>query len=283
MISVSSMAFGHDAKIGSKAFSKLARRFRSCGISGIEMVPPLQWPGWLDANPFEAGLVRSMLADDGMCCPALQSILFGVEGACLFAGGDQGRAKLADHILIVAELAAALGAPVMVLGSPQLRQRGGILPAQALQIATAFLHTLAERLSGVGVSLCIEPNARAYGCDFITTLAEGESLVRLVGHPNFGLHFDTGGSLMEHAVPAEEAAGCTLAFRHVHVSEPHLIPFDPRSAVSHLDVRHSLERLHYGGWVSLEMRRADLDTVLSIAQSFAAIYGTPCPAANQES
>lgn len=273
MLSVSSMAFGDEVPVGGPGFPALAGFLRDRGVSGIELVPAQEWRGWEGATPAAAARLRDALSGEGMACPAFQSILFGVEGAAVFAGGDAGRRIMADHVARVADLAAPLGASVLVFGSPGLRRRGDLPGDEASAVAADFLRGVAERIAPSGVALCIEPNSRGYGCDFVTTMAEADALVRAVDHPSFGLHLDTGSACMERAYVAGEVEAFAGRFRHAHVSEPRLAPFEADSEVDHAAVADALARTGYEGWTSLEMARADLGTVRSCVAAFAAAYG----------
>lgn len=273
MLSVTSMSFGDSVAVSSPEFSDLATNFRAAGIWGIELVPALEWGGWDGATVAAASRLRNRMADEGMACPAFQSILFGIDGAALFAGGDDGRKILGDHVVRVAGLAEVLGAGALVFGSPGLRKRGSLSMEEATAVAAEFFRNVAERIAPTGVALCIEPNAKGYGCDFVTSMAEGDALVQAVGHPSFALHFDTGSSRMEDASPAAEVAKFSGRFRHMHASEPLLAPFDLEGTVDHPAVARVLEGSGYGGWTSLEMKKADLATVVRCASAFGNAYG----------
>ena len=57
--------------------------------------------------------------------------------------------------------------------------RGAVSPVDALSIAVDFFSaTLGEHAAARDVTLCIEANPPEYGCDFVTTTAEGRRAVR---------------------------------------------------------------------------------------------------------
>jgi len=225
---------------------------RDAGFTGIEVAPTRVWPGWEGAVPAAAARLRTMFSGEGFTVPAIQAILFGAGDVALF--GDHGqRARLRDHLLRAADLAAALGAGVMVFGAPSARRRGSLPPAEAMAAAADFLAAAGRDISSRGTVLCIEPNPAAYGCDFVTTSADGASLVEASASPGIGLHLDAAGM----ALAGEDAAAAvrTLAgrFAHFHASEPDLGPWQSPSA-DHAGIGAALAGSGYPGWVSLEMR-----------------------------
>jgi sugar phosphate isomerase/epimerase len=187
---------------------------------------------------------------------ALQAILYGRLDLKVFAS-DAVREATLDHIGRVAELAALLGARVMVFGSPLNRDRGELSPGDAFESAIEFFQEGGRRCVSQDVYLCLEPLPEAYGNTFVTCWRDAAELVRTVDTPGFGLHLDTGCIQLAGDDPAEAVLECAGLFRHFHVSEPHLVGLQ-KPAIDHRRVGKALEKAGYGGWISIEMRRADL-------------------------
>lgn len=233
---------------------------RAHGHAGVEVAPTVLWPGWEGATPAAAGAYRARLEDEGLVCPAIQSVLYGVEGTLFGPAGK--RRRFCDHLRRVAELAHALRAAVVVLGAPAHRRRQGLGADEAYVSGVETFRTLAPDFAAAGTTLCLEPNPPEYGCDFVTTAAEGAALVDAVGSPGFGLHLDAGALILANErLPV-------LEVRHFHASEPHLRSFG-RPSPRHAEFAAGLN----GGWVSLEMRRAglgELDRALGfLAETYA--------------
>lgn len=140
---------------------------RERGVTGIEIAPATIWRNWEGSTVVAAARYRAFLADAGFKVPALQALLFGRPEARLFDKG--GEAQLLAHLAHVASLAGALGAKVAVLGAPQHRDRGTRSWSQALEQAVPVLRRAAQSFRDHGSCLCIEPNPRAYGCNFVCT------------------------------------------------------------------------------------------------------------------
>lgn len=221
------------------------------GIRGIEVAPTKVWPDWQGATPAAAQAYRRRLDDEGFAVPALQAVLFGKAQARLFDAA--GEAALREHLPLVASLAGALGAKAVVLGAPKQRDRGELAPEAAHAHAADVFRALAPVFADCGTCLCIEPNPPQYGCNFVTTAAEGASLVRRVAHPGFGLHLDAAAMFIvgDRLAAVWADAGCLV--RHYHISEPDLGDFTAPQ-VPHTENLAALRACGYAGWCSVEMR-----------------------------
>src|SRR6185437_14047549 len=116
----------------------------------------------------------------------------------------------------------ALGAHVLVFGSPKNRLRGDLPLDSAISIACDFFQELGDAAASHGVSLCIEANPAAYGCDFVTTTAEAADLCRRVNHPAIRVNGDLGGMTMSGETPAQALENAGSYIGHFHASEPQL-------------------------------------------------------------
>jgi sugar phosphate isomerase/epimerase len=225
---------------------------RNKGVTGIEVAPTRLWPEWAGATPAAARLARVRLADEGFEVPSMQAILFGKPDLSLFGDGT----AFTDHVRGVADLAAALGAHVLVYGAPKSRDRGALTPVAAFDRAVEVLCVVAAECAARNTVLCIEPNPADYGCNFVVNSAEGLALVQAVDSPGLRLHLDTAAMVLAGEDPAGAVAAADAYLSHVHISEPHLAPIVPAS-IDHARVGRSLRRIGYRNWVAIEMRRVD--------------------------
>jgi len=231
-----------------EVFSLLRRH----GIEGIEVAPTAVWGSWEEMTVPKARAYRRWLGEQGFEAPAMQAILYGRPQARLFEA--HGEAALLQHFARVACIASGLEARVAVLGAPAQRDRGGRSWPQALEHAAAVLRKAAMLFHDQGCCLCIEPNPRRYGCNFVNTAAEGIELVAAVDHPGLRLHLDAAGLYLEREDLAAVLPAALPVLRHFHVSEPDLGDFR-ESKVPHTDNLCHLGAAGYAGWCSVEMRR----------------------------
>jgi D-psicose/D-tagatose/L-ribulose 3-epimerase len=223
------------------------------GIGGIEVAPTAVWGSWETMTVPKARAYRQFLAEQGFEVPALQAILYGKPEARLFE--EHGEAVLLEHFAMVARIAAALEARVAVLGAPSQRDRAGRSWPQALEHAAAVLRQAAVVFHDQGCCLCIEPNPRRYGCNFVNNAAEGLELVAAVDHPGLRLHLDAAAMYLEKDDLVSVLPAAFPVLRHFHVSEPDLGDFR-QSTVPHVENLRHLTAAGYAGWCSVEMRRS---------------------------
>jgi len=244
---------------------------REQGVAGVEVAPTKLWPDWSGADPAAAAAARARYAEAGFAVPALQAILFGRPDLTVF--GDT-LPSLVAHVGRVAALAAALGAGVLVFGSPKNRARGALSPDEAMARAEPAFRAMAEACAPHGVTLCLEPNPPAYGCDFATGWRDAAALVRRVDHPHFGLHLDVACLALAGEDAAEAIAATLPLVRHFHVTEPELADF-AAPKLDHARIGRAVRGSGYAGWLSIEMRRS-ADPLRSVGEAVgkvAAWYG----------
>jgi D-psicose/D-tagatose/L-ribulose 3-epimerase len=222
------------------------------GAEGVEIAPTKVWPSPLEASADEVRGYRDSWERRGLRIVALQSLLFGRPELVLFEG-EPARRQTIVYLTGMIDLAAALGAEAMVFGSPKNRLAAGRPRKEVDAIAVAIFRTLGDHAARRSLAFCIEANPTAYGCDFITTMAEASDLVERVGSEGFGLHVDTGGMALTGEDPAEILSEQVSNWRHFHISEPYLSPIG-RTGVDHRAFARVARRVGFDRWASIEMK-----------------------------
>lgn len=224
------------------------------GVSGVELAPTKVWPSPLETTAAEVRAYRDSWERRGLRIVALQALLFGRPDLTLF-GDPATRRQTVDYLKGMIGLAAALGAGPLVFGSPKNRQVGARTRAEAEAIAVATFRELGACAHRLGVTFCIEPNPPAYGCDFVTSAAEGADLVERVACEGFGLHLDTGAMTLAGDPVASIFARTSSYWSHFHISEPNLAPVG-RGGANHWAITGAVRRAGYARWLSIEMKEA---------------------------
>ncbi|MDR2173608.1 MAG: sugar phosphate isomerase/epimerase [Burkholderiales bacterium] len=244
----------------------IARLLRANGAAAIEASPAL-FTAPLDAvTPAMAKEVRAFWEDAGLPIVAMQSLLFGKPNLSLFQSAHE-RTEMAQYLRHIFRLAGSLGAIPLIFGSPGNRKRKELSPENAFETGASFFAELAPYAQSEGVVLCIEANAEAYGCDFITTHAEAAQLVKTVNHPGFGLQIDTGVMQMNGEAPdalKQCLTDLNIIPSHVHISQPFLEPVVSLDVSFHQSLYQTLCDLSYPGIVSIEMKRPEKDQTATI-------------------
>jgi len=221
------------------------------GIAGVELVPARVCERPWEADWRAVAAVRRLWEEQGLPIVALQALLFGRDGMALF-GSEGARRLLADHLAGIVDLAAGLGAESLVFGAPRQRRRGTLDVATATAIAVPFFRTLARRAADRGVWLCLDANPPAYGCDFLTASRDVIDFVSTVAADGLGVHLDTGGMHLAGESAAAVIAAAGPRWRHVHASDPHLVPLGD-GGTDHRAVARLLATAAYDRWVSVEI------------------------------
>lgn len=258
-----------------KAFALLARS----GVQGIEIAPGLTFPSEQDPicpsgeaiDAFEAQLHRH-----GLGLVAMQSLLYGDPQAQLF-GDDLQRERFEARMTAAIALAGRLAIPTLVFGSPTNRSLPSYIPAiQCEADAVSVFRHLGDACLLYGCRIGVEPVPKAYGTNFLNSLAEALAFVTRVDHFAIALTLDTG-AMLDNA-----ELDVTLAIidehlgliSHVQISAPGLKGF-PSDTGSVQRVVDRLEERGYDGSVSIEMRAgagSNLETLRDAIEASASIF-----------
>jgi sugar phosphate isomerase/epimerase len=276
-LAVSNLAW--PAELGDLAIDRLV----TLGVTGVEVAPTRLAP-WEDLNPTLAHGYRARLADAGLSISSLQAILYGRSELTLLGDRDA-FAALAEHIRTVADLAAALGAEVMVLGAPRNRLRGATPILEAWALGRDRLEALGEIAAASGVVIGIEPVPGHYGGDFLTQWRDVLAMVREVDNPGVAVHLDTGCVALGGDRIEEAIAACRDHLAHFHAAQPDLADFAVPAA-NHTAAAAALRDVGYPGWVSIEMKEQvgdPLGATETAVRAVQAIYDALPAAAPQRS
>lgn len=271
-LAVSNIAWGGDA-----LDPKILKILRRHGVEGIEAAPGRLWPDRSSATLEGAREWARRHRGEGFSVPAMQALLFGVQGAAIF-GTRAEEDVLASEISKVCALGAALGAKALVFGSPGLRNPVGMEPDAVRVRASEVFRRLGGCAAAEGVVLVLEANPPAYGCSFLTTLADAAAFVAELDAPGLGLHLDAGQLAMSEPDPAESIASLLPRCLHLHASQPNLGRFQDPSEI-HAPLASALvDSPCPSEWISLEMRRDESDVPGAIAEALAALRRIYAPA-----
>jgi sugar phosphate isomerase/epimerase len=242
----------------------IARLLADHAVRAIEVAPGRLFANPSSVHPDDVAAVRAFWADFGIDIVAMQSLLFGGPHVSLFGTSEERRA-MADYLQHLVDLAGRLGCGPLVFGSPRNRTRGTLPEEEAFRRAAEFFLPLAQRAADKGCVIAFEPNARDYGCDFVTHISEAVHLARMVNHPGFRVQLDCAVAAMEGDSP-EMIRDAAPWIVHVHASAPFL-----GQLTEGLPIAPLLDAVTQGGYqghVSIEMRKpGDGSAVTSVSQA----------------
>ena len=251
-LAVSNIAWPADAD------AEAATMLVAHGAAGVEVAPARVCDRPWEAPADRVMAYRRFWEDRGLPIVALQALLFGRPDLVLF-GDAAARRLLREQLVAIIDLAAGLGAPRLVFGSPKNRRRGSLGRMQAETIAVAFFRELGSVAADRGVWLCIEPNPVEYGCDFLVDSREVIEFVERVGKDGLGVHLDSGAMALTAESPPAIMAAAGPRWRHFHASEPGLAAVGS-GGVDHAAIATALRGVGYEGYVSVEMMQGPAGT-----------------------
>jgi D-psicose/D-tagatose/L-ribulose 3-epimerase len=220
-------------------------------IRGIEVAPTKIWSDPTNESPEVIKEYKKYWKKNGIEISSLQSILFGHPEMNIFTT-QQSRQQMLRYIEKMIQVSAFLGAKIMVFGSPKNRDRKGMKIDEALEISAEFFYKIGEKAKLHGIFFCIEPNPRQYGTDFVNNTNEAIEVIKLVNHPYFRLHLDSGALTVNQEDYEEAITQGFQLMKHFHISERNLLPIGT-TEVDHAKIAAILRKLHYKRWVSIEM------------------------------
>lgn len=204
------------------ADSAAAARLRAAGVEALEAAPSRLFSDIPGTSNDRAKAVAAHWRVQGLPILSMQSLLYGCPDLRLFGSAADQRALVA-HLEKVIGLAGAMGCRALVFGSPGNRQKGARSFAQAAQEAAPVFRDIGDICAAAGPTFCLEANAAAYGCDFMTCLQEAGDVVALVNHAHVRLVLDTGNMALSGDGP-DDAVAVAPMIAHMHASAPQLAP-----------------------------------------------------------
>ncbi|WP_017326277.1 sugar phosphate isomerase/epimerase [Synechococcus sp. PCC 7336] len=221
-------------------------------IKGVEIAPTKIWESPLTIADGEIELYRNFWQSRGIQIVAMQALLFGRPDLTIFQDAQK-RKETFEYLSGMIQLGSKLGARTLVFGSPKNRKISNIELQEAEEIALSFFYELGEVAKKNGIIFCIEPNPKAYSCDFVINSSQGLELVNKTNNEGFGLHLDAAGMTLSEEVIELALKRCFSRLCHFHISEPYLVPVG-EGGVDHQTFANTLANLNYDGWTSIEMR-----------------------------
>ena len=156
----------------------------------------------------------------------MQSLFYGTKGFNVFG---ETNADMLSYLDIVCKTASILGARFLTFGSPKNRDRTGLSDSETLDGALSFFYKAGKIAQNYDVLLCLEPNPKEYGANFLTTTKETYNFIKMLNHPNIKLQLDVGALILNNETNAVIDMSSDM-IGHIHISEPQLRPVGTNQA-----------------------------------------------------
>jgi sugar phosphate isomerase/epimerase len=248
---------------GDRPFDKAFAFAVECGYTGVEIAPFTLAKEPTKTSAFRRAKTQHDAKQAGLEVVGLHWLLAKTEGFHLTSPDASVRRKTADYFGELANLCADLGGRIMVLGSPKQRDLApGVTKEQGMKYAAEVLQTVAPTLEKTKVVIALEPLAPVE-TNFLTSVAEGAELVKLVASPTCRLHFDCKAMSGEKGSELFSPAKISSQYipdliRKYHKIAVHFHANDPNrqgpgfGKIDFVPILKALAEVNYTGWVSVE-------------------------------
>lgn len=218
-------------------------KLKAAGYDGVELEI-------FEGTPAHYARVARVLRDEGLESTGV--MIIPDEARSPISDDPRRREAALDHFRWGIECASALGAEVLC--GPFYQPLGvfaGRGPTPEEQERAAEVHRQAAGIAAdAGILLAVEPLNR-FECYFLNTLDDAAAHARRVGHPNFGIMYDTFHANIEEKDPVGCIGRNSGLIRHVHVSENDR-GTPGRGHVPWRETFTALRRGGYDGWLTIE-------------------------------
>lgn len=220
------------------------------GYDGLEIAPFTLKDDPLTLTPSEITAIRTALSAEGLVCSSLHWLLVAPSGLSITDPDPAVRARTIEAIRRLVGLAAELGAPVLVHGSP--KQRNLVEGETSRNHAMNVFRAAAEAAERAAVTYCLEalaPNET----DFVNTIAEAAAMVDAIASPAFRTMLDAcAAGQTEGDVPAVIDRFLPSGhIAHVQLNDPNQRgPGEGELEIA--PIIRALQRHGYAGWLAAE-------------------------------
>lgn len=186
----------------------------------IDIAPGKYFNNLMEADTQEILSVKRFWNMRGISIIGMQSLFYGTKGFNIFG---ESYIVMLSYLDIICKTASILGARFLTFGSPKNRDRSGLSDSETLDKALSFFYMAGKIAQNHSVVLCLEPNPKEYGANFLTTTKETYNFVKMLNHPCIKLQLDVG-ELILNDEKNTVIDICSDMIGHVHISEPQLKP-----------------------------------------------------------
>ncbi|MDO5136881.1 MAG: TIM barrel protein [Oscillospiraceae bacterium] len=233
------------------------------GYTGLEIAPTKFFPD----QPYDHWKEFHLLCEEikekyeiAVC--SMQSILYGMDQNLFDERG-------AEKLLVYLDKAFAFGEEGggcnLVFGCPKNRS---VPEGKNWRDAISFFAEAATLALGHNCVLALEANPPMYGTNFINTTEEAFDFAREVPGLRVNLDF---GTIIDRSDDLNIVAENMYMVNHVHISEPGLAPIQHRE--EHKKLASILKASEYSGYVSIEMKQTNMDTIKEVMDYILETFG----------
>ncbi len=223
--------------------SESIKRVARFGYDAIELVG--------EPDQMDGASIRRQASDAGIGVSSICSIFTG-EARDLTNKSAANREQAVDYCRKVADLAAASGAPIMIVApSPVGKMAPESAPEQEWEWAIEGIRKAADHAASQNVKLCIEAWNR-YETHFINRIPQALDLMKAVDKPNVGVMGDTFHMNIDDKDIAGAIREAGKAMIHIHFADSNRAA-PGQGHTDFVPIMQALKDVGYEGHITFEL------------------------------
>ena len=167
------------------------------------------------------------------------------------------------------DIAEYIGIQIIVFGSPKNRS---VRCIEDEHIIFNFFIQIGDYCENKNVFVCIEPNAKEYGCNFLYNTPDTVRFINKINKKNIKLHLDTACMYLENEDILDTIIKNLDIVRHIHFSVPNLASLSSFGAINFAYLYNEIYKIAYAYKISIEMIN---QAVENIRKSIHCVLKTP--------
>jgi D-psicose/D-tagatose/L-ribulose 3-epimerase len=239
--------------IASLPFPQQCDFARQVGYDGLEVAPMTLSDEPHRLAPATRAALRRAAQDAGIAITSLHYLLKAPAGLSITTADKAVRTKSVDVMRALCDLAADLGASILVHGSPDQRRLTPGEETEGRKRAADCFAAVAPAAAAAGVTYCVEPLSRNQ-TDCINTVAEAVDIVRLIDNPALRAIIDCSSAGLSESEPVADVLRRWIPtgfVAHVHFNDPNRRG-PGEGDLAFMPVLSALRDTRYGGFAAVE-------------------------------
>lgn len=233
------------------------------GIQNVQIAPTTLIGNWDNLNNMNLDIFKN----NNINVYSFQSITYGLNNLNIFESNT--RELLFEHLKKVIDIGVLYNIKVFVFGCPKNRK---ILTTDENndEIFCDFFKKIGNYIGNNNLIICIEPNSKQYGCNYINTIKEAGELVKKINNKNIKMMVDIGNVMMENDNIIEIYNYKDIIY-NIDIAQEKMIDFT-QVKKQHIEFIKLLNNINYINKINLEMIIQQNDTEEELRILYKSLY-----------
>ncbi len=218
-------------------------------VKFIDVAPLLLVKSLNDYSDQELNKVIKFWNEKGISFSGMQSLFYELKNIKFFESEKSFKNSI-DYFKKIVMFSKKASIDKLVFGCP--KQRSFDKNEVPIEVVRSFFNQIARICEDHKLDLCIEPNAKEYGCNFLNTTEEAALFAKSIDSDHAKINFDTGAVIMSGKDPVEEFEKYADIIGHIHISRPMLLPVDA-VYMDHKNLSEKIKNMGYNKGIAIEM------------------------------